>query len=173
IPKGLLFSKDIDIEHIIPRALSFDDSFSNKTLAFKKDNLKKANRTAIDFISMDYASELESYIQRIESLYKEGNISISKYKKLLIPQSKLSEGFIQRDLRNTQYIAKEARAMLFEVFRTVTSTSGTITDKLRADWDLINVMKELNFPRYKALGLTKKIERLDIGGGEIKEIEII
>jgi CRISPR-associated endonuclease Csn1 len=58
--------------------------------------------------------------------------------------------------------------MLFEVFENVVSTSGRITDKLRGDWDLINVMKELNLPKYKTLGLTEIQERKDN-----KTIEII
>ena len=32
IPQEKLFSKEFDIEHIIPKAKLFDDSFSNKTL---------------------------------------------------------------------------------------------------------------------------------------------
>jgi len=154
IPKENIFSKDIDIEHIIPKALLFDDSFSNKTLAYRDVNLKKSNRTALDFITEDYSSELENYMLRIENLYKKGAIKKSKYQKLLTTKEKLPEGFISRDLKNSQYIAKQAKAMLEEVFRTVISTTGSITDKLRSDWDLINVMKELNFSKYKALGLT-------------------
>lgn len=173
IPKEKLFSNEIDIEHIIPKALLFDDSFSNKTLAFKVDNLKKADRTAFDFMSTDFSKDVDSYIGRIETLHKDGKISSSKYKKLMIPKSKLVDGFIERDLRNTQYIAKQARKMLLEVFKTVVPTTGKITDKLREDWDLINVMKELNFPKYKALGLTKKIERFDVGSEKIKSINVI
>lgn len=152
-----LFSKKIDIEHIIPKALLFDDSFSNKTLAYRHINLKKANRTAFDFISSDYQSDLENYKERVESLYNNGKGAISKAKrnKLLLSQLKLPEGFIDRDLRNSQYIAKKAKELLFEVFNGVVSTSGSITGKLREDWDLINVMKELNMPKYKALGLTE------------------
>ena len=157
IPKEKLFSKEIDIEHIIPKALLFDDSFSNKTLAYRNVNLKKANRTAFDFMSSDYQSDLENYKERVNSLYNNGKGAISKAKrnKLLLAQSKLPEGFIDRDLRNSQYIAKKAKQLLFEVFSAVLSTSGSITGKLREDWDLINVMKELNMPKYKALGLTE------------------
>jgi CRISPR-associated endonuclease Csn1 len=154
VPKEKIFSKDIDIEHIIPKALLFDDSFSNKTLAYRTVNLKKSNRTALDFITEDYSSELENFMFRIENLYKKGAISKGKYQKLLTTKEKLPEGFISRDLKNSQYIAKQAKAMLEEVFRTVISTTGSITDKLRSDWDLINVMKELNLAKYKALGLT-------------------
>ena len=49
--------------------------------------------------------------------------------------------------------------MLFEIARSIVSTSGAITDRLREDWGLINVMKELNLPKYKALGLTEVQER--------------
>ncbi|PCH76574.1 MAG: type II CRISPR RNA-guided endonuclease Cas9 [Flavobacteriaceae bacterium] len=170
IPKEELFSKNIDIEHIIPKAILFDDSFSNKTLAYRSVNLKKADRTAMDFISDDYNADKDDYIKRVESLYNNGKGAFSKgkYKKLLMPKSDLPDGFIERDLRNSQYIAKKAKMMLEEVVRTVVSSSGTITSKLREDWDLINVMKELNFPKYKALGLTEIQIRKDN-----KKVEVI
>ena len=168
-----LFSKKIDIEHIIPKALTYDDSYSNKTLAFREDNLKKADRTAIDFITNEYASSIEDYTQRVEILYKAGAISKAKQIKLLRTQKDIPDGFIERDLRNSQYIAKKAKDMLFEVFENVLSTSGSVTDRLRKDWDLINVMKELNLPKYRALGLTEFEERLDLGTGNIKKYEVI
>lgn len=159
IPAEKLFSKEIDIEHIIPKAKLFDDSFSNKTLAYRNVNLEKADSLAFDFINNKYNSDLENYKERIESAYEAETISKGKYKKLLLSEVNLPEGFIDRDLRNSQYIAKKARQILQEVFKTVTPTIGKITDKLREDWDLINVMKELNLPKYRKLGLTKMEER--------------
>lgn len=44
IPKEKLFSKEIDIEHIIPQARLFDDSLSNKTLEYKAINIEKGIR---------------------------------------------------------------------------------------------------------------------------------
>lgn len=173
IERSQLFSKNIDIEHIIPKALLFDDSYSNKTLAFRKVNIKKANRTAIDFISQDYHSDLEKFTERVESLYQDGKISRGKRNKLLMPQAKIPDGFIERDLRNSQYIAKKAKEMLFEVFPEVFATSGSITDKLRSDWDLVNVMKELNLPKYRALNLTEFEERLDKNTQHLKKYEVI
>lgn len=174
IARDQIFSKDIDIEHIIPKALLFDDSFSNKTLAFRDVNLKKDNRTALDFMTQDHSSKLEEYLARVEKLYKEGVISKGKYKKLLMSQDKLPDGFIERDLRNSQYIAKKATAILQELVRPkVVATSGKITAKLRSDWDLINVMKELNLPKYKALGLTEVQTRWDSGQEKEKQVEVI
>ncbi|WP_420515455.1 HNH endonuclease domain-containing protein, partial [Klebsiella pneumoniae] len=45
-----LFSKEFDIEHIIPQARLFDDSFSNKTLEARSVNIEKGNKTAYDFV---------------------------------------------------------------------------------------------------------------------------
>lgn len=175
IHRNELFSKHIDIEHIIPKTLLFDDSLSNKTLAFRQVNIKKANRTAYDYISSDNNLDLEEYINRVEILYNGGKGTISKAKrnKLLIAQKDLDFGFIERDLRNSQYIAKEARKMLLKVFRNVMATSGSITDKLREDWGIINVMKELNFPKYKAVGMTEIEQRLNKGTGELVDVEVI
>jgi len=170
-----LFSKNIEIEHIIPKALLFDDSFSNKTLAFSAINKQKSNRTAIDFITADFNADIENYKARVESLYDndKGAFSKAKRNKLLLAQKDLPDGFIERDLRNSQYIAKKAKELLGKVCKDVVATSGNITDKLRQDWDLINVMKELNLPKYEALGLTELQERLDKGTGKTKQVPII
>jgi CRISPR-associated endonuclease Csn1 len=42
-----LFSSKVDIEHIIPKGLLFDDSFSNKTLAFRDVNQRKGKSNSI------------------------------------------------------------------------------------------------------------------------------
>jgi CRISPR-associated endonuclease Csn1 len=167
IPRELLFSKQVDIEHIIPQSRLFDDSFSNKTVVFRKDNLEKGNQTAIEYIENKFGENgLISYQERIEALYKlwnknnpENGISKAKHQKLLKRSSEIGEGFIERDLRDSQYIAKKAKEMLFSITRYVVSTSGQITDRLREDWDLVNIMKELNLPKYRALGLTEMEER--------------
>ena len=167
IPREKLFTKEIDIEHIIPQSKAFDDSFSNKILSFRQDNLDKGNQTAMDYIESRFGEKkLEKYLIRIIQLNKtwskdkpEEGISKAKFQKLQKREADIGEGFAERDLRDSQYIAKKAKSMLFEIARSVVSTSGGITDRLREDWDLINVMKELNLPKYKILGLTEMQER--------------
>ncbi|GIM52531.1 CRISPR-associated endonuclease Cas9 [Capnocytophaga cynodegmi] len=160
IKKQDLFTKKIDIEHIIPKARVFDDSFSNKTLSFRKTNLDKGERTAFDYIESKFgADKLEEYVARVEDLYRNNIISKAKYQKLLKKESEIGDGFVERDLRETQYIAKKAKEILLQITRNVLSTSGGITDRLREDWDLVNVMKELNLPKYRALGLTEMEDR--------------
>lgn len=173
IAREILFSKQVDIEHIIPQSKVFDDSFSNKTVVFRKDNLDKGNKTAYDYIDTKFGKEkLTDFEKRIEFLFEQGKknkeegISKAKYQKLLKQEAEIGDGFIERDLRDSQYIAKKARNMLYEICRIVTPTTGSITDKLRSDWDLINIMQELNFDKFKKLGLTEQVEKKD---GSFKE----
>ena len=56
-----------------------------------------------------------------------------------------------------------------ELVRTVTPTTGEITNRLREDWQLVDVMKELNFEKYEKLGLTEIVEDRD--GRKIKRIK--
>lgn len=168
IPREILFSKQIDIDHIIPQSKLFDDSFSNKTIVFRKDNLAKGNNTAFDYIENKYGNEkAEEFIQRCKVLFdlgqknKEEGISKSKFQKLQKKESEIGEGFIERDLRDSQYIAKKARNMLYEICRIVTPTTGNITERLREDWGLINIMQDLNFDKFKKLGLTEIVEKKD------------
>ncbi|MCF6359080.1 MAG: type II CRISPR RNA-guided endonuclease Cas9, partial [Draconibacterium sp.] len=159
IPREKIFSKEFDIEHIVPKALIFDDSFSNKTLSVREVNLKKSNETAYDFLR-NYLSEekFNQFLKRAEKMWKDGKISKAKYNKLRMKAAEIPDGFIERDLRNSQYIAKKATQMLSEIVRKVSTTSGSITDRLRSDWQLINIMKDLNYPKYDKLGLTEVIE---------------
>lgn len=154
-----LFGKEYDIDHIIPQSRLFDDSFSNKVLVPRQANLDKGNSTAFDYMATKSAGEFEQYQSVVESLFKEGKISKAKFNKLLKKENEIGDGFIERDLRDSQYIAKKAKNMLYDITRSVVSTSGSITDRLREDWGLINIMKELNLPKYRALGLTKLEDR--------------
>ena len=72
-------------------------------------------------------------------------------------------------LRDSQYIAKKAREILEENVRFVVPTTGSITDRLREDWQLVDVMQELNWDKYDRLGLTEIIEGRD--GQRIRRIK--
>ena len=170
IPKEKLFSKDIEIEHIIPQAKLFDDSFSNKTLEIRQVNNDKRNATAYDFVKSKYGKEeLERYKNRVEELLKKGVISRAKRNKLLMTEADIPSDFINRDLRDSQYIAKKAHEILEELVKFVVPTTGSITDRLRKDWQLIDVMQELNWDKYDQLGLTEIIDGRD--GQRIRRIK--
>ncbi len=151
-----LFTNKFDVEHIIPQALLFDDSFSNKTLELRDVNLEKGNETAYDYC--ERKGWLDNFKNRVEEVYAAGDIKYMNRKKLLMSKAEIPEDFLNRDLGNSAYIARKSAQLLLEITRKVTLTSGTITSKLREDWQLIDVLKELNFEKYKALGLTYTVE---------------
>lgn len=152
VSPAALFGGDFDIEHIIPQARLFDDSFSNKTLELRSVNLEKGARTAYDFVKEKYGDQgLARYLDCVERLFKEKR---TKLKKLKMQQPDIPEGFLNRDLGNTQYIARYAKTMLGDLVPRVVSTTGSITDTLRREWQLVDVLKELNWDKYDRLGLT-------------------
>ncbi len=153
-----LFGKKFDVEHIIPQARLFDDGFSNKTIELRSVNEEKGrmnNATAMDYMEVKYGPESEQVAQykaRVERFFKKA--SPAKFKKLLMKEADIPDGFIDRDLRNTQYITRMALGLLRQVARTITPTTGSVTDRLRQDWQLINVLQELNWTKYDKAGLT-------------------
>ena len=170
ISKDKLFSKDFDIEHIIPKARLFDDSLSNKTIEARDVNIAKSNKTAFDFISEKYDQQgIEAYKKKLDILLQDGSISKAKYNRLLMKEADIPSGFIDRDLRDTQYIAKKAYEILSDLVRNVTPTTGSVTNRLREDWQLVDVMKELNFEKYQKLGLADVVEDRD--GRKVKRIK--
>ncbi|MDD7317246.1 MAG: type II CRISPR RNA-guided endonuclease Cas9 [Prevotella sp.] len=170
IPREDLFSKKFDIEHIIPKARLFDDSFSNKTLEARDVNIEKSNKTAYDFVAERYDEKwLDDYERRVEELFKQKIISKTKRNKLLMREADIPEDFLSRDLNDSQYIARKAREMLESIVPEVVTTTGAITKRLREDWKLVDVMKELNWSKYEKLERTEIV--LDRDGKPIKRIK--
>lgn len=177
--KEFLLGFGAEVEHIIPRSVLFDDSFANKVCSCSECNKEKNNRTAYDYMKTKSEGDFTAYIERINDLAERYNpqlpipvgISQSKRKKLLMPASELPTDFIERQLRESQYIAKKAKEILQTICHNVYSTSGSITDFLRHLWGWDEVLHTLNFNRYKNAGLTEMVEK-EINGKKI-EVERI
>ncbi len=156
-----------DEDHIIPRSLLFDDSQTNRVLVHRKCNADKGNQTAYDYIAGKGARELEIFLDRVDDWHKKGIISYSKMQRLKVSYNeyaerkkqhretesdrKLWEHFIDRQLRETQYIARKSREILQKVCSNVTATEGNITAKLRELWGWDDVLMHLQMPKYRAL----------------------
>lgn len=161
-----LFNGTYDIEHIIPKSKYFDDSFTNKTLCERKINEDKGGDTAYTYFERKGVDQLQQFKARVEHLYQLGFSSsntagISKRKKeiLLTSNEDIPTDFINRQLQETRYISKKATEVLFPITRSISHTIGSVTKRLRDDWGLVDVMKELNWEKYsKVEGRTKIIE---------------
>lgn len=160
-----------EVEHILPRDLICDNSQSNKVLSCRKCNSIKSNKTAFDFMRSQGEHAFETYLERVESWYKDGIISPSKRERLLLSHEdylerkkkgkitdidkKYWEDFVSRQAGETQYISREAIRILKQCCRYVNATSGSITATLRHLWGYDEILHQLNFERYKQAGLTE------------------
>ncbi|MEG2509185.1 MAG: type II CRISPR RNA-guided endonuclease Cas9, partial [Chryseobacterium sp.] len=157
-----------DVDHIVPKALLFDDSQTNKVLVHRKCNSTKDKLTAYDYIATKGDEQVRVYSERVDDWFKRGIISYSKMQRLKVSHKeyierkksgketeadkKLWENFIDRQLRDTQYISRKSREILQKVCNNVTTTEGGVTAKLRNLWGWDDVLMNLQMPKYKELG---------------------
>lgn len=145
-----------EIEHIIPRSIFFDDSFANKTIcpAHLNSGEKGKNRdTAYDF--MTKRNELDTYLNFIHKYEKK--ISATKMKRLLCKGDEIPQDFLNRQLKETQYISKEATKILNSICRKVTVTTGGVTAFLRSRWGYNEIIRDINLPKYQQAKQTETI----------------
>lgn len=169
IQPSRLFTQDYDIEHIIPKARLFDDSFQNKTLCESTLNREKSNKTAFDFITSKGEEAVNRYVSSIKSNKK---IFKPKREKLLMRSENIPEDFINRQIAETQYIARKAKEMLTKVVKNVTVTSGSITDLLKEQWKLPYIIQDLNIEKYRDIGQTE-FREIKTNGNKTKKVEQI
>lgn len=154
-----LFSGEYEIEHILPKALRFDDSFGNKTICHRRYNSgehAKNNYTAYDYMQSKRSKEdFSFFLSCIEQAYNDKRISKTKYENLLCKAINIKADFISRQLNETRYIARKAKGVLLDVCHNVYTTSGSITQQLRNIWGWNEILEQLNIGKYQNAGLTE------------------
>lgn len=148
-----------DVDHIIPQSRLFDDSFGNKTACHLTCNREKSDKTALEYMLSKPLAAQEQFKERIHTWYQQHKIDKRKRDYFLMTNEEIPKDFIDRDMRLTSFIAKEAGSRLKSVCYKVDVTSGKVTALLRRCWGWDDVLKKLNLPTYRAAGLT--YEQLD------------
>jgi CRISPR-associated endonuclease Csn1 len=160
IPLSKLFTKEYQIEHIIPRSRFFDDSFTNKTICESEVNDLKDNRTGMQFIEecggmkvqLSNGKEVEIFKHDAYLYHVRGNFFGKKRRNFLCEE--IPDDFIQRQINDTRYIGKKLGELLYPVAKDdngVIFTLGSITSNLKEKWGLHRVWKELLKPRFERL----------------------
>ena len=148
---------DMEVEHIIPKSVLYDDSYGNKTCACHECNQTKGNRTALEYIrAKGWEAE---YMERINDLLKEKKISYSKHQRLRWLKEDIPSDFLERQLRLTQYISRQAMAILQQGIRRVSASEGGVTARLRSLWGYGKILHTLNLDRYDSMGETERVSR--------------
>ena len=148
---------DMEVEHIIPKSVLYDDSYGNKTCACRRCNKEKGNRTALEYIrAKGWEAE---YMERINERLKEKKISYSKHQRLRWLKEDIPSDFLERQLRLTQYISRQAMAILQQGIRRVSVSEGGVTARLRSLWGYDDILHTLNLDRYDSMGETERVSR--------------
>lgn len=98
--------KAFEVDHIVPFSLVLDDTRHNKALVYHAENQKKGQRVPLEYLS---GEEKKNFLARVNSLYKNKNISQKKYKYLTAASAGDTDEIREwksRNLNDTRYIAR-------------------------------------------------------------------
>ena len=137
-----LFTKEIEIEHILPFSRTLLDSESNLTVAHSSCNAFKAERSPYEaFGSNPKGYNWTEIVQRANQL--KNTSKKNKFSPTAMETFEKDSSFIQRQLTDNQYIAKAALRYLkclVEKPSDVWATNGSMTKLLRDKWEMDSIL---------------------------------
>jgi len=141
---------DLQVDHILPRWRSLDDTRANKVLTFADINREKGDRTPWEWCGDTPA--FDEMAKRIERLRR---MPLGK-KRRFLQKELAADGFVQRQLNDTRYIAREVVGYLNRLYppeqrvgeKAVRSSPGRLTAELRRCWGLNNIFTHWQGPAY-------------------------
>ncbi len=146
---ALFGTGEFEVEHIRPRSRSLDNSFGNKTLCRRDENLRKGDRTPYEYLHVDIErwATVKERLNRMQAR-RTGldGMPAGKVKRFL--SRDLPDDFAARQLNDTGFAAREAIAFLKRLWPdqgpvapvTVRAVAGRVTAQLRRFWGLNNIL---------------------------------
>ena len=138
IGTAMLFSGEVEIDHILPHSQTLDDSFPNKALCTREMNRRKRNRAPEDAWS---GVELEEICERAERLFQK---KAWRFEPGAMQKFEEDGGFLARQMTDTQHMSRMAKTYLEHVCGTVHASPGRLTAMLRARWGLNSLLPDHN-----------------------------
>ena len=140
----------VDVDHIVPYSISFDDTYKNKVLVMSSENRDKGNKLPIQYLAAKYGKEaVEAY-----KVWVSNNVKNYRKRQRLLKEQITEEditGFKERNLQDTKYMARVLYnyindRLLFAASETgkkkrVRAVNGAVTSYLRKRWG-INKVRE-------------------------------
>jgi CRISPR-associated endonuclease Csn1 len=170
IPLGRLFTEDYQIEHIIPKARYFDDSFNNKVICESAVNQLKDKQLGLEFIKNHHGTTVACGLGRIAQVLTEEayqtfvkeNYTKNKTKRQNLLLDEIPENMIARQMNDTRYISKFISSLLSNIVRAdkeddginsknLVPGNGKITTVLKKDWGMDAVWNDLILPRFERM----------------------
>ena len=109
----------VDIDHIIPYSLSFDDTYNNKVLVMSSENRQKGNRIPMQYLEGKRRDNFRLWVDA-------SNLSRRKKQNLMkeiLTEDDLS-GFKKRNLQDTQYLSRFMLNFLKKYLQTAPNSTG-------------------------------------------------
>lgn len=137
----------VDVDHIVPYSISFDDTFKNKVLVFASENREKGKSLPIEYLARKGQKAVDAF-----KVWVNGNIRNYK-KRLNLLKAEITDEdenkFKERNLQDTKTISRFMYNyindhLLFAPSETgkkkrVTAVNGAITSYLRKRWGINKV----------------------------------
>ncbi|MGB0357001.1 MAG: type II CRISPR RNA-guided endonuclease Cas9, partial [Cytophagales bacterium] len=152
---GALLTNQWEIEHIVPRSVLLNDSFSNLTLCRADINQLKNNQTPYEFFQNNphkipegydwkgYVKHLREIVFKIPQKKRpKGSPKVAKFNRFTMEKKagELNE-MSSRYLNDTRYISREATKYLKQVCGKVWTSTGEVTSILRSQWKLNDLLQ--------------------------------
>jgi CRISPR-associated endonuclease Csn1 len=161
ISLSMLFNGEADVDHILPRSRTLDDSNANKIICIRESNREKRNRSPYEAFGHDEARWAE-IADRAARLPKNKRW---RFQPDAMERFENEErDFLDRQLVDTQYLSRISRQYLEAVCPTVKGSAGGVwvipgrmTQMLRGKWGLNSLLPDHNLP----LNTNKRKNRLD------------
>lgn len=181
-----LLSSAVEIEHILPYSMTLDDSLNNKTVAMRRANRDKGNRTPFDAFgkSVIQGYDYEAMLARAALMPKEKakRFAPDGYQRWL----KEDKDFLARALNDTAYLSRIAKEYLSLIcpHNKVRAIPGRMTAMLRGKFGLNQLLsgnstKNRNDHRHHALdaaviGITDQglLQRFSKASANAREMQL-
>jgi CRISPR-associated endonuclease Csn1 len=150
-----LFSAALQIDHILPRSRSHDNSYDNKVLVYTAANQNKKNQTPYEWLGGPDSQLWQNHVTRINSMR---GIRGRKRRNLLDATfGEREDEFLARNLNDTRYIGRLITAFLQDIYtmigekpptvkdskRRIFVRPGALTAMIRKAWGLEDLKKDL------------------------------
>ena len=129
-----LFSAATEVDHILPRSRTVNDSYMNKVLCFAEPNATKGNRTPYE--CWGGTETYEDILSRVDASL----MPFAKRKAMMKKSLEPLETFINSQLTDTSYISREVLSYVQVLGCDVSVVKGTATSWLRHQWGLNSVL---------------------------------
>jgi CRISPR-associated endonuclease Csn1 len=141
ISMAMLFSAEVEVEHILPFSMTLDDSLNNKTVCLRRANRDKGNRTPHDaFGHSPPGYDYEAILQRAALMPRDKakRFAHDGYQRWL----REDKDFLARALNDTAYLSRIAKEYLSLVCPSnrVRVIPGRLTAMLRGRFGLNTVL---------------------------------